>query len=81
MRDAQHARIPVLQKTKSVVCEAQTRQKWLKKRSLHKVGEHFEDIFNEVSASTIGFRRIWGRSGFDVGSKTRGACRDGSESR
>jgi hypothetical protein len=38
--------------SQNVASAAETRQKWPKKRSLHdKVNEHFEAIFNEVSAS------------------------------
>ncbi|AWK15190.1 hypothetical protein CCS41_13060 [Candidatus Fukatsuia symbiotica] len=38
--------------------DAQTRKKWAKKHSLHRVNEHFEPVFDEVSASTKDFEQI-----------------------
>ncbi len=35
-----------------------TRQKLVKKRSLHRVNEHFEQIFNEGLMSVIAFQQL-----------------------
>ena len=37
--------------------ECSTRQKWTKKRSLHRVNEHFESIFNAVMCRTGDFQQ------------------------
>ena len=47
--------------SKNVGSEAKTRGEILKKRSIHKVFEHFEELFNAVFASTAVFRRLTDR--------------------
>jgi hypothetical protein len=42
---------------KNVMSEAETRKKGVKKRSLHTVNEHFEPLFDAVSASAIVFQQ------------------------
>ncbi|EGY29992.1 hypothetical protein Rin_00000150 [Candidatus Regiella insecticola 5.15] len=37
--------------------DTQLKKKWAKKRSLHTVNEHFEPVFDEVSASTRDFEQ------------------------
>jgi hypothetical protein len=41
---------------KNVMSKAETRKKGAKKRSLHRVNEHFEPFFDAVSASAIVFQ-------------------------
>jgi len=46
--------MPVISRPlKNVMSATETRKKEAKKRSLHKVNEHFEPLFDAVSASAI----------------------------